>query len=229
MVEGAGEPAAPLPEGGGEWRVTEEFRHRLGCGLIAAIGLPAWFAIMALALGREAGGLAVGVALVLFAISAVVGVSAFRRLRLLPTRVALDRDGWLRVDGRRLALALPVDALAEVEIGASVGLESVRLHTRQGRIIRLPGDLDDFDGFLAALRATHPGLVNTDHRGAAEAASGPGSGAADTGAAEASATHAGGSAADTESDAAADGRPDGDPGPDEWGPPDDHEPPGEGR
>jgi hypothetical protein len=163
MAEAAGEPVDP-PPGGREWRVTEEFRHRLGCGLFAAIGLPAFFAIVALSLGREASGLGVVVAVALFGISAAIGLSAFRRLRLLPTSVVLDRDGWLRITGRRLSLALPADAVREVEVGASAGLESVRLHTRQGRTIRLPGDLDDLNGLLLALRGANPRLIVTDHR-----------------------------------------------------------------
>jgi hypothetical protein len=144
--------------------VTEEFRHRLGCGLITAVGLPAWFAVMALALGRETIGLAVVVAVVLLAISAVIGISAFRRLRMLPTTVVLDVDGWLRVTGRRVALALPAEAITEIEVGASPGLESVHLHTRQGRTVRLPGDLDDLDGFLQALQEANPAVLLTDHR-----------------------------------------------------------------
>jgi hypothetical protein len=136
----------------------------LGCGLITAVGLPAWFAVMALALGRETTGLAVVVAVVLLSISAVIGVSAFRRLRMLPTTVVLDVDGWLRVTGRRVALALPAEAITEIEVGASPGLESVHLHTRQGRTVRLPGDLDDLDGFLQALQEANPGVLLTDHR-----------------------------------------------------------------
>jgi hypothetical protein len=160
-------PDSVEPAGGrgrGEWRVTEEFRHRLGCGLGAAVALPAWFAVMALALGREVTGLAVVVATALFAVSAVLGVSAVRRLRVLPSVVALDGDGWLRISGRHVSLALPAEAVVEVEVGAAVGLESVRLHTRQGRVVRLPGDLDDLDGFLGALRKASPALVVVDHR-----------------------------------------------------------------
>ncbi|MEA3216127.1 MAG: hypothetical protein QOJ19_2283, partial [Acidimicrobiia bacterium] len=139
MADDGGEPRRDLPPSDArEWRVTEEFRHRLGCGLITAVGLPAWFAVMALALGRETIGLAVVVAVVLLAISAVIGISAFRRLRMLPTTVVLDVDGWLRVTGRRVALALPAEAITEIEVGASPGLESVHLHTRQGRTVRLP-------------------------------------------------------------------------------------------
>jgi uncharacterized membrane protein YgcG len=136
----------------------------LGCGLITAVGLPAWFAVMALALGRETIGLAVVVAVVLLSISAVIGISAFRRLRMLPTTVVLDVDGWLRVTGRRVALALPAEAITEIEVGASPGLESVHLHTRQGRTVRLPGDLDDLDGFLQALQEANPAVLLTDHR-----------------------------------------------------------------
>jgi uncharacterized membrane protein YgcG len=165
MVEEGGEPnGEPLSPDTREWRVTEEFRHQLGCGLITAVGLPAWFAVMALALGRETSGLAVVVAVVLFAMSAVIGISAFRRLRVLPTTVALDADGWLRITGRHIALALPAEALTEVEIGASPGLESVHLNTRQGRTVRLPGDLNDLDGLLSALRQANPAVVVIDHR-----------------------------------------------------------------
>ena len=152
--------------GGGrcEWRVSEEFEHRLGCGLLTAVGVPAWFGVMALALGRDATGLAVVVAFVLFAISAAVGLPALRRLRRMPTCIALE-DGWVHLSGRGPALALPVSALASIEVGANVGLESVRLHTTRGRTVRLPGDLEDLDGLIAALRSAKPDLAVTDHRG----------------------------------------------------------------
>ncbi|MPY92040.1 MAG: hypothetical protein GEV08_02950 [Acidimicrobiia bacterium] len=155
------------PGGGGarqEWRVSDDFEHRLGCGLIAAVGVPAWFGLMALALGREASGLAVVVAFVLFAVAATVGLPALRRLRRMPTCVVLE-DGWLQLSGRGPSLALPVSAIQSVEVGANAGLESVRLYTEQGRTVRLPGDLEDLDGLIAALRAANPSLALTDHRG----------------------------------------------------------------
>jgi hypothetical protein len=104
------------------------------------------------------------VAAVLFVVSVVLGVSAVRRLRALPSVVALDGDGWLRISGPHVSLALPVDAVKEVEVGAAIGLESVRLHTHQGRTVRLPGDLGDVDGFLAALQRASPTLAIRDHR-----------------------------------------------------------------
>jgi hypothetical protein len=131
---------------------------------VTAVGVPAWFGLMALALGREASALAVVVAFVLFAVSAVVGLPALRRLRRMPTSVVLE-DGWVQLRGRGPSLALPVDVLAAVEVGANAGLESVRLHTHQGRTVRLPGDLEDLDGLIAALRAANPTIVVTDHRG----------------------------------------------------------------
>jgi hypothetical protein len=118
---------------------------------------------MALGLGREANSLAVVVAAALFVCSLLIGVSAFRRLRRLPSVVALE-DGWLHIRGRHVDLALPTDALTRVEVGSSTGLESVRLHTRQGRTLRLPGDLEDLEGFLEALCRANPELVVTDHR-----------------------------------------------------------------
>ena len=149
--------------GAREWHVDEDFRHRVGCGLATAVVLPAWFAVMALGLGREANSLAVVVATALFALSLVIGISAFRRLRRLPSVVALE-DGWLQIRGRHIDLAVPAEALTSVEIGASAGLESVRLHTRQGRTLRLPGDLEGLEGFLVALQAENPALTITDHR-----------------------------------------------------------------
>ncbi len=158
---------AGVGNGGGdgrlEWRVSEDFSHRLGCGLLTAVGLPIWFAIMALALGREATLLAFVVALVLFLVAAAVGFPALRRLRRMPTTVVLE-DGWLHLSGRGPALALPVDAVTSIEIGPNIGLESVRLQTRQGRTVRLPGDFEDLDGMVAALEAAHPGLSVTDRR-----------------------------------------------------------------
>ena len=134
--------------------------------------LPAWFALIALGLGREASSLAVVVATALFACSLAIGVAAFRRIRRLPSVVALE-DGWLHIRGRHVALALPTEALAGIEIGASAGLESVRLSTRQGRTLRLPGDLDDLGGFVDALCRENPSIAVTDHRRGAAADGGP--------------------------------------------------------
>jgi hypothetical protein len=165
-----------------EWHVDEDFRHRVGCGLTTAVLLPIWFGLMALGLGREASSLAVVVATALFASSLAIGIAAFRRIRRLPSVVALD-DGWLHIRGRHVDLALPTEALSGVEIGASAGLESVRLSTRQGRTLRLPGDLGDLEGFIDALRRENPAMVVTDHRLAATVdggreGSGPGHGPA---------------------------------------------------
>ena len=157
MAAGSDSPGAR------EWHVDEDFRQRVGCGLTTAVLLPAWFAVMALGLGREASSLAVVVAFALFALSLVIGISAFRRLRRLPSVVALE-DGWLQIHGRHVDLAVPTEALTAVEIGASAGLESVRLHTRQGRTLHLPGDLEDLEGFLFALQSENPALTVTDHR-----------------------------------------------------------------
>jgi hypothetical protein len=166
VAAGGGVPGAR------EWHVDEDFRHRVGCGLTTAVLLPAWFGIMALGLGREVSGLAVVVAMALFFASLLIGVSAFRRLRRLPSVVALE-DGWLQIRGRHIDLALPAEALTGVEIGAAAGLESVRLHTRQGRTLRLPGDLEDLEGFLAALLVENPALLVTDHRRPVTPGTGP--------------------------------------------------------
>ena len=156
-------PAGGEVPGAREWHVDEEFRHRVGCGLTAAVLLPIWFGLMALGLGREASSLAVVVASLLFACSLLIGVAAFRRIRRLPSVVSLE-GGWLHIRGRHVDLALPTDELRGVEIGASAGLESVRLSTRQGRTLRLPGDLTDLEGFVDALRRENPAMVVTDHR-----------------------------------------------------------------
>lgn len=164
-MSASGDPEPqPAPEGRREWHVTPEFRQRLGCGLITAVGLPIWFGVMALALGRDVSVLAFGVAILLFCIAAAVGIPAFRRIRRLPTAISLD-DGWVQLSGRNGGMALPVDAITSIEIASGSGLESVRLHTRQGRVVRLPGDLDDLDGLVAALRAANPRMSVTDHRG----------------------------------------------------------------
>ena len=165
-------PAGGEVPGAREWHVDEEFRHRVGCGLATAVLLPAWFALIALGLGREASSLAVVVATALFACSLAIGIAAFRRIRRLPSVVALE-DGWLHIRGRHVALALPTEALAGIEIGASAGLESVRLSTRQGRTLRLPGDLEDLGGFVDALCRENPSIAVTDHRRGAAADGGP--------------------------------------------------------
>ncbi|MDH4145131.1 MAG: hypothetical protein OEY23_08180 [Acidimicrobiia bacterium] len=159
-AEDAGAPPPDL-----RWAVNDQFRNRVGCGVATAVGLPVWFAIMALALGGAASQLAFTAAVLLCALSAAVGISAARRFRNLATEIRLEEGAWLRLRGSRMRMDVPVEALAQIEVGAVAGFSSIRLTTTKGRLIRLPGDLDDVDGLVAALGAANPELVVVDHRG----------------------------------------------------------------
>ncbi len=145
------------------WEITDEFGQRLGCGVITAVILPVWFFLILFAVDDTA---ALAVAAGLFVVTAVFAGLALRRARRLPRSVELGGDAvratvaTLSRSGRREA---PVDQLARVDIGTSLGVWPLRLTFVDGTVWRLPRHLDDLDGFLAALQERNAALVITDH------------------------------------------------------------------
>ena len=146
------------------WRVSDEFRNRVGCGVIASIGLPIWFGVMAVAVSGQANTVGLVAAFVLFLGAVVVGVAALRRFGELPTEIALDTEGWFSLQSRRGETMFPASDVRRVEVGHSPGLSSVRLHLGGRRVVRLSGDLEDLDGLLEAIRTANPEIELVDER-----------------------------------------------------------------
>lgn len=151
------------------WRVTDEFRNRLGCGVLAAVGLPLWFGMMALGLSGDSSAVGAVVAFGLFAVALVVGVLALRRFRELPTEISIDGGGWMSLRSRRGETVFPASDVRRVEVGHSPGLSSVRLHLGGRQVVRLSGDLEDLDGFLVAIQTANPDVELIDQRAAGPA------------------------------------------------------------
>lgn len=144
-----------------EWQVTDEFSQRLGCGAVTALVLPLWFVVMWLAL--RANVLALWLTTALGLVAVVGGAVGFARIRALPRRIELDVDaGELRFIARRGTSTRPAAALTAVHIGSSVGIAPVRLTFAGAPPVRVPRELDDFDGFVAALRGVAASLAVTD-------------------------------------------------------------------
>jgi hypothetical protein len=146
------------------WRVTDEFRQRAGCASLAIWVLPAWFVVVLIGIGGRVGPLATLTVAMLAALSAVVGVAAAWRLARLPREISLDGGGWLTLRARRRETMIAVEDIRRLDIGHSPGLSSLRLNLRGGRRVILPGDLDDLDGFVSALRTANPFLDVVDER-----------------------------------------------------------------
>lgn len=160
------------------WEITDEFGQRLGCGVIAAVILPVWFFLILFAVDDA---VALAVAAALFVVTAVFAGLALRRARRLPRSVELDADSVLATEARSGRHERPVDQLARVDIGTSLGVWPLRLTFTDGTVWRLPRELDDLDGFLTALQERNASLVITDHNPPEPdgAADGPVNGAAD--------------------------------------------------
>ncbi|MFN0091281.1 MAG: hypothetical protein ACKVWR_13595 [Acidimicrobiales bacterium] len=142
----------------GEWRASEEFGQRLGCGLVAAGLLPAWFLLVYLALDRSAGGPAAFLALALAVASAAGAALGVRRIRRTPRTVRIE-GGSLTVASAAASTSRPIAELASVEIGAGFGLAPVRLVFRDRSVLAIPRELENFDGLLDALAARNPTLA----------------------------------------------------------------------
>ena len=142
------------------WEITDEFGQRLGCGVITAVILPVWFFLILFAVENTA---ALTVAGVLFVVTAVFAALALRRARRLPRSVELDTDAVLATLSRSGRRERPVDQLARVDLGTSLGVWPLRLTFADGIVWRLPRELDDLDGFLAALQECNAALMIADH------------------------------------------------------------------
>ena len=145
------------------WEVSEEFSQRLGCGLLTAFVLPPWFLLAVFAASDNA--LAWSFAAVVFSVTLVLAGVGRWRIRRLPRRIAIVA----RVDGTALDLqarsgrrVVLLAGLREVRDTTSIGLRPVALVFADGTKVRLPRDLDDYDGFRAALLDACPGVRYVD-------------------------------------------------------------------
>jgi hypothetical protein len=143
------------------WQVTDEFGQRLGCGLVTAVILPVWFAIVLFAV---ADGVAAMVLCAAFFLTALVGgIAGRRRIRRLPRSVTLDDgSGELTFSSQQGDEVRSADALEAVVIGTSLGIAPVELQFAGGSVVRLPRQFEGFDDLVAELRRRRPALVVTD-------------------------------------------------------------------
>jgi hypothetical protein len=149
----------PMEVADGTWTISEELGQRLGCGAVTAAVLPLWFLLLLFVVDSN---LALAVCGGLFLVAAVAAVAAVRRIRRLPRTVHLAGDR-LSTTSRAGTVSRPLAELRSVEIGTSLGVWPVVLCFADGGTVRLPRDLEDFDGLLAALRARRPDLPVIDH------------------------------------------------------------------
>jgi hypothetical protein len=143
----------------GEWVISDEFGQRLGCGVSASVILPVWFLLVLFVVDDP---LAVVVSAVVLVVTVVVAGLALRRARRVPRAVRLE-DGLLTTEARSGRSSRPVAELTRVDLGTSLGVWPLRLTFTDGSVVRLPRELDDLDGFLAALERHRPGLPIVDH------------------------------------------------------------------
>lgn len=145
------------------WEVTDEFGQRLGCGLLTAFILPPWFLLAVFAASDNA--LAWAFAVVVFVAATGLAVAGRWRIRRLPQRIELvDEDGGpaLLLCARTGERRVPLAGLREIRATTSIGLLPVVLVLADGSRVRVPRDLEDFDGFTAALVAVCPGVRVVD-------------------------------------------------------------------
>ncbi len=163
---------ADMAEAIQRWMITEEFGQRLGCGVITAVIVPLWFLGLMFAMSDL---VALMVAGGFFVVAAVFAVLAVRRARRVPRVVQLDVEGLLSTESRSGRCERPVQQLARVDIGTSLGVWPLRLSFGDGTVWRLATQLDDLEGFLAALSDRVPHLVVLDRNQAGPPVARPGS------------------------------------------------------
>lgn len=147
-----------------EWATSADFRARVGCASITAVLLPIWFLAIFLAMKKEWGLSAIAVSGVLVILAFAGAALGGRRLWRAPIAIQVSDEGVLGLVSRRGALR-HVGRPRAVDIAALPGLRSVRVTLDSPSAeIRLPGDLEDLDGFLRQLRAVVPSLDVTDRR-----------------------------------------------------------------
>ena len=147
-----------------QWVTSPDFRARVGCASITAILLPVWFLAIFLAMSKEWGVSAIATSALLVVLAFVGASIGGRRLWRAPVAVQLSPEGQLGLVSRRGSLH-QVGRPRLVHVAALPGLRSVRVTVEpSGSEVRLPGDLEDLDGFLAELRFTVPGVEVLDQR-----------------------------------------------------------------
>ncbi len=145
------------------WEVTDEFGQRLGCGLLTAFILPPWFLLAVFAASDNA--IAWAFAVVVFVVATGLAIGGRWRIRRLPRRVGIvvgDDGPTLVLGSQRGVRRVPLEGLREVRTTTSIGLLPVVLVLVDGSTVRVPRDLEDFDGFRAALIRVCPGVRVVD-------------------------------------------------------------------
>ena len=143
-----------------EWSIREEFAQRLGCGVIAAVLLPLWFAVLFLAVEST---LAIAASGVLLVLTVLLAALALRRARRIPRLVRIEDCGkTLCTVSRSGVVSRPLAELRRVDIGTSLGVWPMVLSFADGSRVRLPKELDDLPDFLDALRRRCPKVVVND-------------------------------------------------------------------
>ena len=147
-----------------QWTTSPDFKARVGCASLTALLLPLWFLAIFLGVKADKGLAAVGVAAFLVVLAFAGSAIGVRRLWRAPVAVSLGSDGSLVLLSRR-GRGRTVGRPRSIEVGALAGLASVRVSVDpSGEEVRLPGDLEDLDGFLAQLRSLLPHIAVTDRR-----------------------------------------------------------------
>lgn len=147
-----------------QWSTSPDFKARVGCASLTALLLPVWFLAIFLAVERDWGLSAVAAAGLLLILAVAGSALGARRLWRAPLAVRLAEDGTLVLVSRR-GRSRTVGRPQAVEVAALAGLASVRVTLEPpAASVRLPGDLEDLDGFLAQMQSLVPGLAVTDRR-----------------------------------------------------------------
>ncbi len=143
----------------GAWEVREEFAQRLGCGVATAVLLPLWFLLLVFVVPTN---LALTVSVVLFVLTTALAAAALVRARRVPRQIRIEPGGALVTRSQRGERRYPLTDLERVELGSSLGVWPLQLHFAGGRRVRLPRDIDDLSGLLAALERSAPSVTVAD-------------------------------------------------------------------
>lgn len=143
------------------YEISEEFGHRLGCGMVTAASLPVWFLLVLLALDPSASGFAVTAALVVLVAVGIGAVVGARRIRRVPRQVTVTADDRLVLDAPAGVRSIHLDDLERIEIGSTSGVLPIRVVVRDGADARFSRDLIAVDDLLDELCRRRPGLTVT--------------------------------------------------------------------
>ncbi|MDY7103029.1 MAG: hypothetical protein S0880_17755 [Actinomycetota bacterium] len=140
------------------YEISEEFGHRLGCGMITAATLPVWFLLVLLAIEPSDSGLAVTVASIVL-VAVVIGAAiGFARIRRVPRTVTVTADDRLVLDAPAGTRTIDLDDIDRIEIASTSGVLPIRIVVRDGADTRLSRDLQRVDDLLDVLCERRPDI-----------------------------------------------------------------------